>query len=265
MIFLLNHFFKVLTGREKSSLILFFKFFLLFRFCIFSFFSFFPFCRSFRFFFPSWISIFFFLFPPPEGGFKVRIYTPVSSEWALDTPTFRWILRKFGPFELDLFATRWNTMLPEFVSPCPDPEAIEVNALSLSWNRWNNLFISPANINARGPRSPRGFQRPRDLNSPLLAQSPLVHPPTGEGSLSSSAARVLSPVAGNLQRDRVPRVPRCFQASRLETLRTALAKAGMSEAVIVTTLNCHRHKESTIVRYQYMEVIPRNFRSFRYE
>ena len=38
--------------------------------------------------------------------------------------------------------------------------------------------------------------------------------------------------------------------SRLETLRMALERAGMSEAVIVTTLNCH--KESTIDRYQFI-------------
>ena len=68
---------------------------------------------------------------------------PVTSEWALDATTFLWILRIFGPFEIDLFATRWNNKLPEFVSPCPDPEATEVNALSLSWNKWNKIYLFP--------------------------------------------------------------------------------------------------------------------------
>ena len=35
---------------------------------------------------------------------------------------------------LDMFATRWNHKLPPFVSPVPDPSAMAVDALSMSWN-----------------------------------------------------------------------------------------------------------------------------------
>ena len=37
-------------------------------------------------------------------------------------------------------------MLPISVSPCPDPEATEVNALSLSWNKWNRIYLFPPPI-----------------------------------------------------------------------------------------------------------------------
>ena len=35
--------------------------------------------------------------------------------------------------QVDLFATRYNNKLGEFVSPVPDSKASAVNALSLSW------------------------------------------------------------------------------------------------------------------------------------
>ena len=48
-----------------------------------------------------------------------------------------------GPFQLDLFATRYNSQLPDFVSPFPDPQAIGVNALSLPWDSWHSLYLFP--------------------------------------------------------------------------------------------------------------------------
>ena len=113
-----------------------------------------------------------------------------------------------------------------------------------------DLPVSPANSNPGDLRSPRQLPGPGGINSPVLAQSPVVSTPAGEGSLSSPTARNLSPVAGDLQRESTPRVPGSFQASRVETIRLALEKAGMSEAVIMTTLNCHA--DSTLDRYQFI-------------
>ena len=42
---------------------------------------------------------------------------------------------------VDQFATRWNTKLPTFVSLVPDPQALVVDPLSLSWqNLWAYAF-----------------------------------------------------------------------------------------------------------------------------
>ena len=42
---------------------------------------------------------------------------------------------------MDLFANRWNAKLPTFVSPVPDPQALAVDALSLSrQNLWAYAF-----------------------------------------------------------------------------------------------------------------------------
>ena len=74
--------------------------------------------------------------------------SPIPTEWSLDRRTFLWLLdlaKSHGvprP-QVDLFATRHNALLSSFVSPVPDPQALEVNALSLDWNRWSSVYLFP--------------------------------------------------------------------------------------------------------------------------
>ena len=48
--------------------------------------------------------------------------------------------------QVDLFATRYNNKLPQFVSPVPDPQAWAVDALSLSWEGLDPYAFPPAAI-----------------------------------------------------------------------------------------------------------------------
>ena len=48
--------------------------------------------------------------------------------------------------KVDLFATRFNNKLPQFVSPVPDPQAWAVDALSLSWEDLDPYAFPPAAI-----------------------------------------------------------------------------------------------------------------------
>ena len=61
-----------------------------------------------------------------------------GTEWKLNPALFQKIVEKFGKLVIDLFATRINKQLGRYVSWHPEPEAIAVNALSLTWN--NNCF-----------------------------------------------------------------------------------------------------------------------------
>ena len=56
---------------------------------------------------------------------------PIPTEWSLDKGTFTWICSLAPPLQVDLFATRENTQLPHFVSPCPDNLAVGIDAFSL--------------------------------------------------------------------------------------------------------------------------------------
>ena len=60
---------------------------------------------------------------------------PSQTEWSLDEDTFRCLEAEYGPFQVDLFATRFNNKVPTFVSPFPDSQAVEVNAFSIRWDR----------------------------------------------------------------------------------------------------------------------------------
>jgi len=66
----------------------------------------------------------------------------ISSEWMLHRDLFRQITRVRWIPTVDLFATRWNAQVDQFVSPFPDERAVETDALSLDWAdlQWPYLF-----------------------------------------------------------------------------------------------------------------------------
>lgn len=69
---------------------------------------------------------------------------PISTEWSLDPQSFWGICDMVGFVpEVDLFATRFNSQLHTFVSPCPDPLAVGQDALSLDWNLWESIYLFP--------------------------------------------------------------------------------------------------------------------------
>ena len=71
-------------------------------------------------------------------------YGPISTEWSLDQQSFSWICRHFRIVpEVDLFATRVNSKLPSFISPCPDEMALAWDARFLNWNRFGSLYVFP--------------------------------------------------------------------------------------------------------------------------
>ena len=67
----------------------------------------------------------------------------LSTEWALPHHVFRNILRRNPGLQIDMFATRLNNQLPLYISPCPDKSAVEVDALSIPWDRWDHLYLYP--------------------------------------------------------------------------------------------------------------------------
>ena len=70
--------------------------------------------------------------------------SPVTSEWMLDSTTFRWVAKLIPVFpQVDLCATRDNTQLRTFVSPCPDPLAVAMDATVVDWNRWRSVYLFP--------------------------------------------------------------------------------------------------------------------------
>ena len=62
-----------------------------------------------------------------------RLGQTIQTEWSLLPQVFKAICCRWHRPQIDLFATRFNNKLPRFVSPCPDPLASAVDALSIPW------------------------------------------------------------------------------------------------------------------------------------
>ena len=75
----------------------------------------------------------------------LRLSQMSGTEWSLHPSVFRALTREWGIPLLDLFATRWNHKCLLFVSAVPDPSAMTVVTLSMSWNAlWANAQPPPA-------------------------------------------------------------------------------------------------------------------------
>ena len=75
-----------------------------------------------------------------------RLGQTIQTEWSLHPAVFQAVCSRWHQPQVDLFATRFNNKLPQFVSPVPDPQAWAVDALSLSWEDLDPYAFPPAAI-----------------------------------------------------------------------------------------------------------------------
>lgn len=68
-----------------------------------------------------------------EADYASRIVN-IDTEWELNDNSFKEINNKFGPFSIDLFASRLNKKCKRFCSRFPNPDATTVDALTIPWN-----------------------------------------------------------------------------------------------------------------------------------
>ena len=75
-----------------------------------------------------------------------RLGQTIQTEWSLHPEVFQAICSRWHQPQVDLFATRFNNKLRQFVSPVPDTQAWAVDALSLSWENLDPYAFPPAAI-----------------------------------------------------------------------------------------------------------------------
>ena len=71
---------------------------------------------------------------------------PDSTEWKLKKPIFDRLYKQLFTPDIDLFASRLNKQLEEFVSWFPEPGAKFSNAFSKSWKEFKPLIFPPFNL-----------------------------------------------------------------------------------------------------------------------
>ena len=70
-----------------------------------------------------------------------------SSDWKLSPYILQTLQNKWGPFEVDLFASQLTKQLPKFASWKPDPMAAYMDAFSLDWGANTRVCFSPICFN----------------------------------------------------------------------------------------------------------------------
>ena len=64
-------------------------------------------------------------------------------EWQLNKTVFAKINAIFGPFEIDLFASRLNNQVPNYVSWKGDPGAWAIDAMLVDWRPMQKMYAFP--------------------------------------------------------------------------------------------------------------------------
>lgn len=72
-----------------------------------------------------------------------------SSDWRLRRDIFLQLEAKWGPFSIDLFASRMNAQLPVYCSWRPDPAALSVDALTIPWRDQFGYLFPPFTLITR--------------------------------------------------------------------------------------------------------------------
>ena len=68
---------------------------------------------------------------------------PLEAEWELPKEQFRALCQQLGTPQVDLFTSPRNNQLPTFVFPFAHPRATAVDALAISWSKWDTLYLFP--------------------------------------------------------------------------------------------------------------------------
>ena len=66
-----------------------------------------------------------------------------DTEWKLDENIFQRIMGRFGPCDIDLFASRVNNQLPCYVSWEPDPYAWAIDSFTIDWSSCKGYIFPP--------------------------------------------------------------------------------------------------------------------------
>ena len=88
----------------------------------------------------DWNEGFYYIFPPFTNFFVD------NTEWQLNDKIWNKICKIFGTPEVDLFASRLNAKLENFVVWGPDPEAYRIDAFTFDWNEGFYYIFPPFSL-----------------------------------------------------------------------------------------------------------------------
>lgn len=81
-----------------------------------------------------------------EADLASRTQYAVETEWSLNQAVFEQVEEQFGPFDIDLFASRLNNKCSKYYSWKPDPGAEKIDALAHIWPKTKHYAFPPFSI-----------------------------------------------------------------------------------------------------------------------
>ena len=97
-----------------------------------------------------------------------------STEWSLHPQVFKLICQKWFTHHVNLFATCLNQKVPLYISPVPDHNAWNIDALNINWVGYHCLCLPSHSAPSQGDPKNQAIQLSDHCNSPRLARDALV-------------------------------------------------------------------------------------------
>ena len=101
-----------------------------------------------------------------------------STEWSLHPQVFKQICHKWFTPHVDLFATRLNHKVPPYVSPVPDQNSWDIDALNINWSGLTAYAYPPMALLHSVIQKIRQSSLSDHCNTPRLARDALVSGPS---------------------------------------------------------------------------------------
>ena len=157
-----------------------------------------------------------------------RLDQTIHTEWSLHPEVFQAICSQWHQPQVDLFATRFNNKLPQFMSQVPDTQAWAVDAFSLG-KIWTHMPSPPSSHLGQSGGEVAGLPMQQDhTDFTRVPQHALVLGPSGhvQSDPTVHAQSGYSTIQPDPAQEPVKPEPTC-----LAPRATAIKEQGFSEAV----------------------------------
>ena len=166
-----------------------------------------------------------------------------STEWSLHPQVFKQICQKWFTPHVDLFATGLNHKFPLYVSPVPDQNAWDIDALNI-----NCLCLPSYGSPSQGDPKDQAMPLPDHRNSPRLARDALVLGPSAALNRDPTTTPGVNNSSQTVPQLCVPQQSSTSQPPRLVTRSGQLQEQGFSVEVAERIAASQRSSTRTIYK-----------------
>ena len=171
-----------------------------------------------------------------------------STEWSLHPQVFKQICQKWFTPHVDLFATHLNHKLLLYVSPIPDPNAWDIDALNINWTGLTAYAYPPTALLHRVIQKNQAMPLPDHSSSPRLARDALVLGPSAALNRDPTATPSVNNSPKTVPQLCVPQQSSTSQPPRLVSRSGQLQEESFSVEVAERIAAPQRSSTRTIYR-----------------